>query len=388
MRAERQSVESVSPVSSCEADSTESLQMASSPTPTANVADEATSRKGWASLATLVFQNSALTLTMRASRVRAAGPQLYLATSAVVVCEILKLLASVGMLVTSQGVSGATASIRAHILSAPLLENLKLLVPAALYTLQNNLQYVAASHLDPAIFQVLYQLKLVTTALLTVMMLDRRISAVRWVAVLLLTAGCAMVQVSNLSVTTARNDSNQLLGCAAVVLACCTSAFAGVYLEKIVKQTKPSVWVRNIQMASFGLVIGAAGMFYKDREVLVMHGMLVGFDWMVWVVVALQSFGGLLTAVVVKYADNVKKGFATGLAIIVSCLASVYLFGFVITVPYAVGAFLVFTSVVLYSIDPQLDTCLRCYRTIPSIHVVEMDVENPTPKPRGRATMS
>ncbi|CAJ1420518.1 unnamed protein product [Effrenium voratum] len=40
-----------------------------------------------------------------------------------------------------------------------------MLVPAALYSLQNSLQYVAASNLDVSVCQVLYQLKLVTTAL-------------------------------------------------------------------------------------------------------------------------------------------------------------------------------------------------------------------------------
>lgn len=35
----------------------------------------------------------------------------------------------------------------------------KLAVPAALYTLQNSLQYVAVSNLDAVHFQILYQLK-------------------------------------------------------------------------------------------------------------------------------------------------------------------------------------------------------------------------------------
>jgi UDP-sugar transporter A1/2/3 len=33
-------------------------------------------------------------------------------------------------------------------------ECLKLLVPGLLYTIQNNLQYVAAANLEPAVFQV------------------------------------------------------------------------------------------------------------------------------------------------------------------------------------------------------------------------------------------
>jgi UDP-sugar transporter A1/2/3 len=39
----------------------------------------------------------------------------------------------------------------------------KLAIPAALYTLQNSLQYIAVSNLDAVHFQVLYQLKVWTT---------------------------------------------------------------------------------------------------------------------------------------------------------------------------------------------------------------------------------
>ena len=34
----------------------------------------------------------------------------------------------------------------------------------------------------------------------------------------------------------------------AVLSACCSSGFAGVYFEKILKGTKASIWMRNIQL--------------------------------------------------------------------------------------------------------------------------------------------
>ena len=39
---------------------------------------------------------------------------------------------------------------------------------------QNNLQYVAASNLEPAVFQLLYQMKLLTAAFFSVDFLNRR----------------------------------------------------------------------------------------------------------------------------------------------------------------------------------------------------------------------
>ena len=42
--------------------------------------------------------------------------------------------------------------------------------------------------------------------------------------------------------------SSELIGLGAVLAACFSSGFAGVYFEKILKGTKQSLWLRNIQL--------------------------------------------------------------------------------------------------------------------------------------------
>ena len=311
-------------------------------TPVWNVQKDGSSRVGpvgFAALSLLVVQNSALTLTMRASRLPGNTQGMYLATSAVVLCEFIKLVLSVTMLALEKGVDGAVEAIRTDILSSAG-SNLALLVPATMYTLQNNLQYYAAGNLDPATFQVLYQMKLITTAMLSVVVLKKTLTRTQWLAIVVLSAGIALVQTDNMSKTIGSGES-QVAGFAAVLVASCTSAVAGVFLEKIVKQTAPSVWVRNIQLALFGLIIGGVACRAKDSEAIARRGFLQGFDATVWVVVFLQSFGGILIAVVVKYTDNILKGFATGLSIIASAAAAVKLFDFQVSAQYFVGAFVV-----------------------------------------------
>ncbi len=52
------------------------------------------------------------------------------------------------------------------------------------------------------------------------------------------------------------------------------------------------------------------------------------FDWFLSLLSAvLASVGGLYTSVVVKYTDNIMKGFSAAAAIVLSTVASVVLFG-------------------------------------------------------------
>lgn len=52
------------------------------------------------------------------------------------------------------------------------------LIPSSLYVVQNNLLFYALSNLEVSIFQVTYQLKVAITAVLSVLMLEKRISQV------------------------------------------------------------------------------------------------------------------------------------------------------------------------------------------------------------------
>lgn len=81
-----------------------------------------------------------------------------------------------------------------ELLSQPI-ELLKLAIPSGLYTLQNNLLYVALSNLDAATYQIMYQFKIVTTAMFMVFMLNKRITAMQWVSLGILITGIVFVQV-------------------------------------------------------------------------------------------------------------------------------------------------------------------------------------------------
>lgn len=84
-----------------------------------------------------------------------AGPTSVVPCSAAVLMgEVVKLFSCVGILLHSEGsASMAWHAIQTQILDQKL-DTLKVGVPSLIYTIQNNLLYVAASNLDAATYQV------------------------------------------------------------------------------------------------------------------------------------------------------------------------------------------------------------------------------------------
>merc|ERR1711988_744485 len=95
------------------------------------------------------------------------------------------------------------------------------------------------------------------------------------------------------------------------------------------------------------------GSYVSDGSKISEHGFLHGYDSFVWFTVAQNALGGLLVAVVVKYADNILKGFACSLAIIITCVASIFIFDFSLSLQFSVGAACVIGSIFLYGYVPK-----------------------------------
>ncbi|GAA5927500.1 hypothetical protein JCM1841_000942 [Sporobolomyces salmonicolor] len=222
---------------------------------------------------------------------------------------------------------------------------------------------------------------------------------------------------------------NQALGLAAVVAACLSSGFASCYFERILKvplsappssplvptspsssplmttasttatsptlpsttvpslppallpalssltPPKPSLWIRNIQLSFFGLLVGLPvvlwemhgdlfpGVLESEAEYLdegggwwtwtragsVVGTFFDGFNAVTWVVVGLQLTGGLLSALVMQHADNLLKCFSTSLSILLSVAASVVLFQFQMSLGITLGALLVLGATFAYT---------------------------------------
>ncbi|XP_058445190.1 UDP-N-acetylglucosamine transporter [Malaya genurostris] len=317
------------------------------------------------SLVTLTLQNAILGLSMRYARTRSGD--MFLSSTAVVMAEVVKLGTSLVLVFLEEGKSFPRfrGILHSTIVKQPF-DTLKICVPSFVYIVQNNLLYVAASHLDAATYQVTYQLKILTTAVFAVIILRKKLFPSQWAALVALVVGVAFVQLaqtvpageaaSRQQHMPGEPDQNRLLGFAAAVGACFMSGFAGIFFEKMLKGADISIWMRNIQLSLLSLPFGLLTCIVNDGSKLTANGFFFGYDGFICYLIALQAGGGLIVAVVVKYADNILKGFATSLAIIISCVASMYLFDFHLTLLFTVGAALVIGSIFLYGYDPNSKT--------------------------------
>ncbi|CAG8594981.1 5688_t:CDS:1 [Paraglomus occultum] len=311
--------------------------------------------KYW-SLVTLVVQNSTLVIVMRYSRL-VPKEELYSTATAVFMAELIKLALSLWFAIRTQIAEKNKFSAYDLYSDVFAADAWKLMIPAALYTVQNNLQYIAVSFLDAATFQVTYQLKILTTALFSVLMLKRTLSGMKWISLVILTIGVALVSLPNdydkTKISSKDNGLEQFVGLGAVSVACVLSGIAGVYFEKVLKEKKekkPSVWVRNIQLSFFSLFPALVlGVWWKDGNLVSERGFFYGYSPVVWSVILCQAIGGLIVAMVVKYADNILKGFATSISIILSFIASVILFAFPVTLIFLAGCVLVLVATYMYS---------------------------------------
>ncbi|GJE90722.1 UDP-galactose transporter [Phanerochaete sordida] len=334
----------------------------------------------YVSLVTLAVQNAALTLIMHWSRVSAAPSHTYSAAAAVLMVELLK--GSISLVVAFSrldsyapqyqplGQQSSTSLLNPWVwlsrfrrLGKEVFRSdcWKLSIPAILYVIQNNLQFVAVSNLEAATFQVSYQMKILTTAAFSVVMLRKKLSPVKWMALLFLAIGVGIVQIQSgsghKSSDEVQRDMNAFKGFMAVVAACFTSGLAGVYFEMVLKNSPGDLWVRNVQLSLFSLLPALVPIVFSGNSNpsptspsgWFTTSLFENFGVWAWATVLTQVLGGLLTALVIKYADNILKGFATSLSIVISFLVSVALFHFEITVSFILGATVVLVATWMYN---------------------------------------
>ena len=98
-------------------------------------------------------------------------------------------------------------------------------------------------------------------------------------------------EAENLRRATTENAEHekQIIGLLAVLCACFSSGFAGVFFEMLVKTgAQPSVVIRNLQLGIFSLMFGAFVVIYTDLDAVTKDGFFQGYNYLVVIIIILQ----------------------------------------------------------------------------------------------------
>lgn len=292
-------------------------------------------------IVSLVCQTVAAVIFTQWSRSTLAGSDVRFAPSTAVVCaEFLKTI--IGIIYVL--LYGDIRQVKDQLW--------KLSVPALCYLIQNNLLFIALTNLDACVFQVIYQIKTFTTAVFSVVLLKRDLSKREWIAIFFLMCGAALANYGSEKPSQENDklvDRNTTLGIIVVLCSTLTSGFAGVWVEKILKGVKVDLWVRNIQLGMFSIIGGLVLVWQNDSEFVKEYGFFGGYTWSTWIVIILNTIGGYLVALTIKYTSNIIKAFANGAAIIFGSILSVILFGFTLTFAFAIAVCFVILGIYMNS---------------------------------------
>ena len=318
--------------------------MAQSRRPQLPASPESSQRKLGIVVMCTVLLAAASLVTKLSRRPGAAGVALYEPIAAVMWAEALKLAISAAFCVqrskSAEGLRGwETVSAKSMWLYA---------VPAALYSIDNILFFVALSHLDPPTYQVLSNLKILTTAVLFRLIFARVISAEQWLSLLLLFCGVVICTISRApsehlpscaaaggsaaaaaaaAAAATAEQRNMVVGVASVCAMAMASSLSNLFVEWVYKgkgRYDQSIHLQNAQLYLFGvlgnllLLAGYAGLDSALRH----------FDGMTWAAVSVNAATGLAISCVLKYVDNLHNVLTHAASVPLLALASWLLLDF------------------------------------------------------------
>lgn len=294
----------------------------------------------------LILQNTALVIILKLTFREEAKP--YAPSTAILCIETLKL--SICLLVVAHK---SASQIPATVVQ--VWEQKMLFLPALLYVVQNCLLFFASKMLPPVVYMVCTQMKVITSAGFSRLILGTTLKQSQYISLLFLVLGIVVVQAQDLGLRVS-SAGDSAIGFCAAMMATLISGLAGVVLEKIYKEPtvtrglRHTVWTRNLQLSLISIPFAVSGVYMQAREQVFAGNFFAGYDRMVWAVILLQAAGGIIVAFVLKFADVIMKCIAISVSICCCALYSLWTKEILITARLVFGILLVNTSVVAYSV--------------------------------------
>ncbi|PSC75788.1 CMP-sialic acid transporter 3-like [Micractinium conductrix] len=228
--------------------------------------------------------------------------------------------------------------------------NRLLVVPAALYAINNYLKFAMQLFFKPTTAKMLSNLKILVIAVLMRFVLRRSFNVFQWEALLLLVAGITVNQLNYCS----KGSGGDLFSPASIMYtlgSITVPSLASVYAEfALKKHMDTSVLLQNFFLYFFGMCFNVLGLLFvmlvdsSMRPATLLHG----FRSVTFLLVVNNALQGILSSFFFKYADSILKKQSSTIATIFTGLMSAALFGHALTLNFAIGVSIVFISMHLF----------------------------------------
>ncbi|XP_057541735.1 CMP-sialic acid transporter 4-like isoform X1 [Amaranthus tricolor] len=298
-------------------------------------------RKSMVTLALTILTSSQAILIVWSKR---AGKYEYSVTTANFLVETLKCalsLAALSKIWRNEGVNDDNR------LSTTVDEIIVYPIPAALYLVKNLLQYYIFAYVDAPGYQILKNFNIISTGVLYRIILKKKLSEIQWAAFILLCAGCTTAQLNSNSDHVLQTP---LYGWIMAIVMALLSGFAGVYTEAIIKKRpQRNINVQNFYLYVFGMIFNAIAIVIQDFDAVANKGFFHGYSFITVLMIVNHALSGIAVSMVMKFADNIVKVYSTSVAMLLTAVVSVFLFGFNLSLAFFLGATVVSVSVYLHS---------------------------------------
>ena len=313
------------------------------------------------SLFLLVLQNSVLFLSLRYTAVAHNKDDAYASTVVVFIVELIKLVSAFVLYAFENDMSPrrTISALRLQRRDAKLLA-----VPALCYTVQQNLIVMSRNFLSAPAIQALVQTKLLWTGFFAYVVLQKRFTFVEYASFVLLFFGVVVIEHQDSEAQPedtqqlAVSSRGRIIGVLMCAGAAILSGFAGIFLEKMYR-TQTSLWATNVYLAIVSLPLQMIAVVQYDRNNIAQNGVFHGFHSDTVLFIVVQSFGGLLVAVAIKYAGNILKNFAAALSIIATSFLSIFFFSFHPVAYFWIGVVCISIATVLHGLSHK---CSQAHR--------------------------
>ena len=206
-------------------------------------------------------------------------------------------------------------------------------VPGFVFFAQNNLSFLALQHMNSSAFQLLMNTRIVSVAILAVVMLGKRMHALEWTSIVLLMVGAMQYQLSGCGDDGYKIDVFGMSVMAVIVLC---AAGGNVYTQKVMqrKMDQP-LMVQNAMLYVWGVIFNGANWLLSAVPSSESHGpppSLFGAIGGVQVFsMAFYAIYGLSISIILKRFGAITRTFINTAAICFTALIDVLFFGATIT---------------------------------------------------------